>query len=89
MKNKKSDGVIRFDEKKFLKELSDVVKKHNLKNCVFAGENEDDKMVGLFSFENYGGSHSAKSIIDASLNAARLYQASREKIFYTLDKYFK
>lgn len=88
MENEKQE-LKGFNEDEFFTELSDLLKKHNLKNCVFAGENEDDKMIGLFCIERHGMGCNAKDVINSSLNAARLYQASREKIFYTLDKYFK
>ena len=44
-----------FNEELFMQELSDLLKKHNLKNCVFAGnvKSIDDKMLGLFCIEKY------------------------------------
>lgn len=78
-----------MNEEKFLKDLSKLVKKYNLKNCVFAGENEDDKMVGYYCIEKVGQPATSKDLIECCLNATRMYQSAREKIFYTLDKHIK
>ena len=71
---------------KFAKELAELCNKHGLKNCVFSGESETDKMIGLFSVEKMGQRVTTRDILESGLNAARLYQASREKIFYVMDK---
>ena len=76
-----------FNEDEFLKDLSDVLKKHNLKNCVFAGENEDDKMIGLFCVEKYGIGYNFKDTISAYGNAARIYQSAREHMLKSFDKF--
>ena len=75
-----------LNEYDFLKELSDLVKKYKLKNCVFAGENEDDKMIGLFCIEKWKTGHSFKDSINSFSNAARLYQSAREHMQRLFDK---
>ena len=75
-----------FNEDEFLKKLSDLLKKYNLKNCIFAGENEDDKMLGFFCIEKYNEGCSFKDSICAYSNAARMYQSAREKMMKTFDK---
>lgn len=83
---KKKEVKKGFNENDFLKDLSEVLKKHNLRNCVFAGENEDDKMIGLFCIEKYGSGHSMNEAITCYANAARLYQSAREHMFRLFDK---
>ena len=75
-----------LNEDEFLKELSDLLKKYNLKSCIFAGNNEENKMIGFFCIEKYGEACSIKDNILAYTNAARMYQSAREKIMITFDK---
>lgn len=76
-----------FNEELFIQELSDLVKKHNLKNCVFAGnvKNIDDKMIGLFCIEKYGRGANLIEMVLSFANTARLYQGSREKVLKMMD----
>jgi len=73
-------------DEKFLKELSKLCNKYNFKNCIFAGENSDDKMMGFYCIEKLEERTTTRDLIECSLLATRMYQAAREKIFYTLDK---
>jgi len=75
-----------FNEKDFCEELSKLLKKYNLKNCVFAGENEDDKMIGYFCIEKYEERRTLKDSISSFANIARLYQSSREHMLHLFDK---
>jgi hypothetical protein len=75
-----------FNETLFMRELSELLNKHKLKNCIFAGDNEDDKMIGLFCAEKYGVGYSFKNQISAYAHSARLYQSAREHMFRTFDK---
>jgi hypothetical protein len=76
-------------DEKFLKELSKLCNKYNLKNCIFAGENSEDKMMGFYCIEKIGKTTTGRDVIECSLLAARMYQSAREKIFYTLDRVSK
>jgi hypothetical protein len=76
-----------FDEQAFAKELSDLLNKHGLTECVFAGTPPDkSRMFGLFGAESKDGQVTEKQMIAAGFNAARIYQSAREKIIGTLDK---
>ena len=72
---------------KFSQELSELCRKYKLKNCIFAGNDDDnnDKMIGLFCCESENGKTTLHNIISSSFNASRIYQAAREKILYLMD----
>ena len=74
------------DEKIFMEELSSLLRKYNLKNCIFAGNNDDDKMIGIFCIEKYGIGHSMQDSVLSFANSARMYQSSRELILKIFDK---
>lgn len=77
------------NENEFLKELSDLVKKYELKHAVFVAENNEDKMCGYFALEKFGTGATIEDTLKCGMNVARLYQSAREKIFYTMDKVTK
>lgn len=85
MKSKiKKGGKINWEE--FRIKLANLLHEYELKDCVFAGENNDNKMIGLFSAENSEGVYTQKGIVNSAFNAARLYQSSRERIMSTIDQ---
>jgi hypothetical protein len=75
-----------FNENDFLKELSEVCKKYELKNCIFAGTTNDNKMIGLFCIETFGRGHSFLDSVLSFSNAARMYQSAREHMLKLFDK---
>lgn len=76
-----------FNEKVFAKELSVLLNKHGLTECVFAGTHPNEsRMFGLFGAETKDGNVTEKQMIAAGFNAARIYQSAREKIMGTLNK---
>jgi hypothetical protein len=85
MKSKiKKGGKINWEE--FRIKLSNLLQDYELKDCIFAGENNEGKMIGVFSAENAEGVYTQKGIVNSSFNAARLYQSSRERIMSTIDQ---
>jgi hypothetical protein len=81
----KNKEMSEFNEDSFCEELSSLLQKYNLKNCIFAGENEDDKMIGLFCIEKYKQGHSLRDLTSTFSNAARMYQATREHVLKMMD----
>ena len=81
-KNKK---MSEFDKDSFCEELSILLQKYNLKNCIFAGENKDKKMIGLFCIEKYKQGYTLKDLTLTFSNAARIYQATREHVLKMMD----
>ena len=75
----------KLDVNDLVSEISTLCRKYGLKDCVFSGENEEGKMVGLFCIEREGIGFTQKNMIGSAFNASRLYQASREKIMHSLD----
>ena len=74
-----------FNEAIFMQELSDLVKKHEMKGCVFSGETTEGKMFGVFSIEKHQSMRNIKDDILSFAHAARLYQSAREKILKMMD----
>lgn len=75
-----------FNEELFMKELSELAKKHNLKGCIFAGQNTDQKMIGIFCIEKYGIGCNINDELLAYAHAARIYQSAREKMLNRMDR---
>lgn len=71
---------------KFFEELSELVRKHELSDCVFSGTDKEKKMFGFFCIERYNNSTTPENLVSCGLNAARLYQSIRERILQSLDK---
>jgi hypothetical protein len=74
-------------EQKILKEVSRVLQKYNCKNCIVAGNFDDEEgtehFFGYFSVEEAtrkDGKASVKSAMLSFMNVGRLYQSAREHI---------
>jgi len=70
----------------FVQKLAALCREYDLHDCVFAGTNDDDKMIGLFCVEREGVGFNIKNVFESSMNAARIYQAAREKMYYEMDQ---
>jgi hypothetical protein len=81
----KNEEMLKFNEDSFCEELSALLQKYKLENCIFAGENKDGKMIGLFCIEKYKRGYSLRDITLTFSNAARMYQATREHILKMMD----
>lgn len=77
--------MLEFNEDEFCEELSTLLQKHNLENCIFAGENQNGKMIGLFCIEKYKKGHNLRDLTLTFSNAARMYQATREHLMRMMD----
>jgi uncharacterized protein YjbI with pentapeptide repeats len=69
-----------------------LVNKYNLKYCCFAGEDLEDKMMTGITCVEVDRDKSKLTFQDISgstLNAARLYQAAREKMMQTFNNVVK
>jgi hypothetical protein len=77
--------MLKFNEDSFCEELSILLQKYNLKNCIFAGDDESGKMIGLFCIEKYKQRHSLRDLTSTFSNAARMYQATREHVLKMMD----
>lgn len=79
------------DEKKneFNVKLSELCKEYNLKYCIFAGIDDDNTMHGLMNIEKLFDDVSQRDVIETSLIASRLYQTTRERFKYALDRLLK
>lgn len=69
----------------FAKELGELCRKYDLMNCIFAGEDETEKLIGFHCIEKEGCGYNIKDLIASSFNASRLYQSAREKILNAMD----
>lgn len=73
-----------IDQKEFEKNLSKLLRKYKMHNCIFAGNYFDDdkeQFIGIFATEYCDmGKAPVKSIMLSLLNAGRIYQSAREFI---------
>jgi len=81
----KSEEMSEFNEDSFCEELALLLQKHNLENCVFCGENQDGKMIGLFCVEKYMRGHNLRDLTLTFSNTARMYQSMRERLLKMMD----
>lgn len=74
------------EKKEFAEKLSELCDEYGLKNCCFCGE-DGEKMLGLFCVDKikYGGA-TGEDLMKSTVNTARLYQSSREKLMSKLDQ---
>jgi len=81
----KKEKTANYDDDSFVKELSDLCKKYKLTGCVFAGENNEGRLIGYHCIERYAVGFNQKDMISSVFNSSRIYQSAREKIMHMMD----
>lgn len=80
---KKKELVTPFPDN-FLEDISKVCKKYGVVDVAIAGTRED-KLIGAWDIDK-PAPHELGGILRSTMNVARLYQSSRERLLQVMDK---